>query len=340
LNGTLYLRAVDPGAFSAMVPLWRAAVDGGIAVHWVAEGVAAKQLRERKIKFHPNLDRVLARASRSDTILFGARMDWTENIRGIKAATAKGLSVHFLFDHWCFYRENFLLNGHLILPNGFIFAIDAYEKRLLIQNGIASKKIRVVGHPAIAETDARVRTDLRRIKESPRRVLFFSEPIAQDFGLDKTGCPVLGYDEKDALRLLMETLASVYPDKYEILVKAHPREDVKSLMAPLKRRINGVRLRIVANGDPIKMIRAAKFVFGITTVLLLHAMRMGKVTGSMQPRRTMRGRENSNVHLERIRIDRPSDIIKLMNTAKRPSLILPGKPLQTVLREIASFHLA
>jgi hypothetical protein len=160
----------------------------------------------------------------SDSLLCGT--SWQSDIewRAIALARDRGMpSVAFL-DHWLNYRERFMRDGEVHLPDE-IWVGDglARERAEVLFPGCA---IRLVDNPYFAD----LRNELASLKRGPApadgglRILYVCEPLREHALLEHGNERHWGYVEEDALRYFLSHLDVLGAPVGQIVLRPHPSE--------------------------------------------------------------------------------------------------------------------
>jgi hypothetical protein len=153
----------------------------------------------------------------------------------------------------------------------FVGAIDEEQAGELTQLGIARERIVPVGHAGLVGLlDVPPRP---RRGGGPVRVLFVSEPIAADVAAGAN--PPYGFDELDAFDLVEAGAAASGAD-VSLAVRFHPYEDPERFL----RRWPNVEVRDEPADEAVAW---ADLVTGISSILLLRAVALGRPVVSVQP---------------------------------------------------------
>lgn len=197
-----------------------------------------------------------------------------------QAAREAGIPSVAVLDHWIGYWQKFTTRERFDALPDVIAVMDDYARDQLRSLGCTAAQIVVTGQPAFdnlvgASFSGRPAARARwGVDELEWVVLFVSEPIAGDLG------DVVGYDETDVLRMLVEALAHV---PARLVVKPHPRESPTRLAATLDACGYHAEIETVLGGR--EAVAGADSVVGMTSILLLEAALGGNPVLSIQPGR-------------------------------------------------------
>jgi hypothetical protein len=113
----------------------------------------------------------------------------------------------------------------------------------------------------------------------PTRILFLSEPVAQDYGAG-----YWGFTEGEVLGSVLSALADLATEKdLELVVRAHPREDRRSLGSLLETGSRGVAWRWAQEGQTLDHASRCHLTCGMTSMALLESWSCGCPTLSLLP---------------------------------------------------------
>lgn len=197
-----------------------------------------------------------------------------------------------LVDQWQNYALRFsgrTKKERLAYLPDYIFAMDELAKSEMIKDGIPQDRIVITGQPALDRfireykmMYAKAHKIRRGLKIPPGFIVvtFVAESLKKDFGKS------LGYDEQTTLRFLEKTLsdiAAVNKDlKMCLLIRLHPENKVEEFRWILS-RLPTIEKRIIQKElKPFEVIAVSDIVVGMTSIILIEAILVGKITVSLQ----------------------------------------------------------
>jgi hypothetical protein len=224
------------------------------------------------------------------------------------AARELGIPIVAVLDWWWFYKERF----QRTLPDGpveeslpdRVCAIDDFSREGLVEAGFPPEKIVVTGAANLESSSRRlkkysaerdgIRAELG-IGEDGQCAVFFSEPYIRDSdGLPwggtggyfkDDGTAVFGYTSLEMLQEVAAALIKKSPGATDLVlcVKPHPMEHVPSLEIVIQACArSGLRIRLVRDTDPMKLIAAGDIFFGLASIVLMEAGLTAKPVFSVQ----------------------------------------------------------
>ncbi len=161
--------------------------------------------------------------NQADWILTGT--SWASDLeyRAIGLAKSKGKNVVSFLDHWVNYKERFIRNNILHLPDE-IWVGDEYAS-VIAQKDFPSKIIKFVTNFYFEDIISNIeKIEIEKKKDDTIRILYVSDVI-QDFSINYYGHPnYFGYNEYEAMDNFLITVTKKKLKKYKIRIRLHPSE--------------------------------------------------------------------------------------------------------------------
>ena len=160
---------------------------------------------------------------KADWILTGTSWASELEYHAIALAKKKKKFVVSFLDHWVNYKERFIRNNILHLPDE-IWVGDKYALKIA-KEYFPSEKIKFAPNPYFED----IKSEIDKIEIDPPqndtvRILYVSDVI-QDFSLKHYGHPhYFGYNEYEAMDNFLITVTKKKLKKYKILIRLHPSE--------------------------------------------------------------------------------------------------------------------
>ncbi|HDY87002.1 MAG TPA: hypothetical protein ENH82_02675 [bacterium] len=305
----IHFYCVDPGAFAVLNPVYEAKKNDRVDIRWILDGWCRNNKKEISfIELSTFENSYRCKLNKDVCLVLGSQTSFKSTQDVIGYCRENGIYSIFLFDHWGNYLSHFYdyEKSKLYLPNKICVIDDVSKKSLvsvltpLLEDKNYINNIVVVGHPGVEKSVADIHNISKKEKVSIRNkigagnkkvILFLSEPIEKDLD-GKSG---LGYTEYSILTYFFNNFA-LYNAK--VLIKPHPRQDIKALRSFLANEINHMEIDYeLAEGLSLEeFIAVSDEVFGITTMALVIALKAGKKIKSIQVGRN----ENANKTLDKI----------------------------------------
>lgn len=278
------LVAHDAGG-AEIVSLW--AAENIQDVYAIIEGPAV-DIFEKNLPQYKTISFDNALQSQS-VIITGS--SWQSNLEKnvIKAAKAKGRYCCSILDHWTNYRDRFLINGQLYLPNE-IWASDKDALRIAIEVfGEEEVLIDEIKNPYLNK----VKTEYMNYAaderdgatlESAKSILYICESI-DEHSIKATGSSrgLTGYTEKEAYKYFIQNICLVAPCIENVIIRPHPSQlNIISVewMIELSKPYNGT---ISNEKNLVRDFVKYDIVAGMESMALAASVFIGKSTISAIP---------------------------------------------------------
>lgn len=275
----LALAAHDPGGAAVLVAAAPALRGRGHALDWLPAGPATRLWREAGEPVPDAMDATAAAArlerDRPALLLTGTSFHAGFERALWAAARRLGVPSFAALDSWSNIERRFALSeGAPEQPD--VFGVpDESTRAEIAAAGWCRSRLVVIGQAHLAARTERLKRRRQgRRGGNEKRIVFFSEPIVEDFGPSARG-----FTQFDVATLAAEGLAG----RAGVLlsIKPHPRESEGAWRDWLARTPNA---RLAAE-DTETLLGAADGVLGMTTMVLLEARLAGIPVMSLQPGR-------------------------------------------------------
>jgi hypothetical protein len=242
---------------------WRPAMFGPAARSWHALGLVTPTL----------LTSVESALDGAALLLSGT--GWYSDVehKARKLARAQGISNVAVLDHWVNYKERFLRDGELVLPDE-IYVTDEYalsEARKTFPSIVISQHENLY--------IAKQLSDLARLKGKADEVLYLLEPIRSDWPRHEAG-------EFEALKYFLEHWDGLMiPANATLRLRPHPSESPNKYIDWLASNFTqNRRIVIDENISLAKAMAHARWVVGCETNAMVVALYAGcKVISTLPP---------------------------------------------------------
>ena len=203
---------------------------------------------------------------------------WASNIEHDSRKLARDLGVRSVavLDHWTNYRERFLREGEIVLPDELWVADDYAE----IAAKVCFPGIPIVQYPncyLVALVREVANLNPKPARQYPHNILYALEPIRQDWGHDDRAC------ELQAFEYFLKYLSEIGPKHdFRIVLRPHPTDHPGKYNQWLN-HFPDFDLHLDAKTSLPEQIAWADWVVGCETFVLVIALSAGRVAVSSSP---------------------------------------------------------
>jgi len=212
-------------------------------------------------------------------VITGTCLNACKDKTAIRKAKNLGIPSISIIEHWSLYKERFLLDDKLCLPD-YIFVNDDIAMKEAIQSGLPQDKLYISGNPYLEGLSKRELFPMPKdkwlqqynLKMQPT-ITFISETYHDDFPQGSENYP--GFDEYEVLNTLVEISNE---NKYNLLIREHPSDCINKYHEYLTSEIV---LEKEKNFDSV--IMNSDFIIGMGSMFLLEASLFRKDIISYRP---------------------------------------------------------
>ncbi len=279
-DGRLLVAAHDAGGAEVVAAWLRQAAGGDYSrVAFALAGPAVRVFRGKLgdiAQVAP--EEALAAVAGYDRVLTGTGWGSELERRTIAAAKEAGVRVAAYLDHWTNYRERFVLDGDLVLPDE-LWAGDEHAY-LLARQVFPSVPVVLEPNRYFADAVAAVReAAVPPRRGDGKRVLYICEPRTMNYGQ----ADYWGYTEYEALAGYLEYLIRAAVPVEEVRVRLHPAESAGKYAAVTAKFTAAFPLTESA-GTPLAADCAwADWVAGCDSMAMVIALLAGRTVYSCIP---------------------------------------------------------
>ncbi len=176
------------------------------------------------------------------------------------------IRVISIIEHWSWYRERFLYEGCVMLPDSIVVN-DELAKEEAVREGLPEKIMHALGNPALENKFRARRSDFDKKKymESlgvyDRRIItFISEDYSRDF--PENSEHYNGFDEYGVVGDLLDIIR----ESEHLVIKLHPAEHGDKYY-----RCHDRRITVISQTDQMLLIASSDFIIGMGSMFLLEA---------------------------------------------------------------------
>ncbi len=210
---------------------------------------------------------------------------WQSNLEKEAIIISKKLGKYVisLIDHWVNYKERFILNGTLNLPNE-IWVTDDYALKIAKSNFL-DIKIKKVENYYLKNIEAIVKEKIsfqNNLKKN-FNALFIGENISEHSLKQNNNKYSFGYTEEQALQYLLENFKNLKFDINELQIRPHPSDKKNKYNWALKYEF----VKSISNSNElIEDICNFDFIFGCESMALVISLIAKKKVISCIPIKT------------------------------------------------------
>ncbi len=286
----------DPGGAEVLAPVARLLARRGFETAVLARGHARERFRRHGVasflagRIPRDCGGIFLRHAPDVVITSASGLPWvdmSEKHLWEEARARRVPSIAFL-DQWQNYAERFSGTGEAeklrYLPD-LVNCIDGIGKEEMIGEGFDARRLRPLGHPYLSSLRPAVPAPPPGAPFAeagggggapPSRILFVSEPIAENYGEAR------GYDQFAAIERVLDSIDGRSPG-CELRIRLHPKDDPAKFRRFERRRRGGRVVVATPDGPARRDIEAADVVLGMTSIALIEAYILGKRVLSVQP---------------------------------------------------------
>lgn len=163
----------------------------------------------------------------SDLIITGT--SWQSNVERefIKIAKLKGKKIISILDHWANYRERFVIDNYVELPDE-IWVCDKYAKKIaesIFDNNVS---LRLITNPYIENIKRNISSQMKLSKNfKTESMLYVCEPIREHAKIQFGDENHLGYTEESALEYFLKRIHLLNINYKNLVIRPHPSENLE-----------------------------------------------------------------------------------------------------------------
>ena len=199
------------------------------------------------------------------------------------------IKVYSFIDHWTNYHKRFSFNNEVCFGDE-IWVLDDLARKEAISEGIPRKIIKIIGNPyykkvKLFSPDISKKEFFKKLNLNDKKetILFISDDIKLNFGKDKYGNCVLGYDEYSILKEILfcfENLKAKGEMKfsdYQLVIKIHPKAEVTKFDDILGDIIyDKLEIKVIKTCDSLMLNYFSDYVVGMFSNMVIESHIMQK----------------------------------------------------------------
>lgn len=238
------------------------------------------------------LDAIYSLDRHRDRVMTGT--SWMPDLerRAIAMTREKGIHSISILDHWTNYRERFLPHDLWeVIPDDWssylpdeIWACDEYAYRLARTLGFPAERLTQIENPYLAVVRRRFKDQTRKklMPKAGLRLLYISEPVADDLEKTYGDANYWGYTEYDLVKSLVRDINLFLKRGIDLSVRIrlHPNEVTGKYDTLIEKNPS---LLVSMNADLLDDLIWADAVVGGESMALVIALLAGKQVFSVIP---------------------------------------------------------
>lgn len=221
-------------------------------IKWITIKKYFNFLRSKKLKISKNFKSL----KNIKLIITGSPLGNTLDKQMIKFGKKNKIFTIQVIEHWTNFKERFVYNKKILYPD-LIFVNDRIAYNLALKAKIPKKKIKIMGNIEYEYLSNKNKNNLN-LKKKTNKILFISENIkGSTIKISKE----YKLNEFETIKKILENI----PDNCELIIKAHPSENIKRYGIFSKYG----NVKVIKNMNFQDMIKIPKKIIGIKSALLL-----------------------------------------------------------------------
>ncbi len=293
-NVNLRFAAADPGGANVIAaflhgapelaplaePVWTLPVS---ASRFAERGIAARCFSQDRCE--PEAAKAWADQPRPSALVTGTSMGVQLEAILWRLAEADAVPTLAWLDQWTNLECRFQAGRP-----GWVAAIDTEQRGDLMALGFKADRVLIAGQPYLSFLGAPAESKFedKPLPSTVRALLYVSEPYSRDYALGLQDS--IGFDEFDVFDVIYETATQALEIsrdlRIDLAIKLHPYEGADPYCRRLTELSRQPRLNLrLIGGDKSgqEAVGSSDIVVGVSSILLLEAMLLGKPTLSLRP---------------------------------------------------------
>lgn len=306
----IYFYSSDPGATAVLKPVYVEAQKQEKAAEWYVEGWSTHAYLPNAVYISDKNDFLKPEGDIArQAIIMGQQVNYQRAYKNLAYFKELGLETIFISDHWKGIAKHFKPSEKdgIVLPD-CIYVPDqvAYDAQIQafseigISEDISCDILKIFVHPGLEQSLERIKSyDKKQLEgfrhkyDVKKNLIVMMLDCIQDHEIR-----YYGFNWKTAFEQAYAYLKEHYTPDTTLLIKPHPRQDEYDVSNYLQKYCEDDQLRLVEEKDGELFVAMADEIWGITTILLVVALKAGKTIKVFMPERTENGVKESNKHIE------------------------------------------
>ena len=205
---------------------------------------------------------------------------WQNNLEkeAIKLSREKNTKSVSYLDHWVNYKERFIFDEKLLLPNEIWVGDEEAKEIALRVFGEYKLRIKLVNNEYLND----IRKSIKNLESNKKKIaLYVCEPIAEHAKNQCNNELEWGYDEVMALKFFLKNTDYVDPNLEKIIIRPHPSEEINKY--DWVKEVSPLPITISNKIDILDDIKNCKYVIGCESMAMIVGLIADKVVFSSIP---------------------------------------------------------
>jgi predicted transposase YbfD/YdcC len=240
----------------------------------------AIKIFKSKIRFK-NENSLSESIKKSDIIITSTSWDSNLELNAIKIAKKYKKKTISILDHWNNYRERFIRNRKIILPNE-IWVVDQYAFNLA-KNIFDVKKIKLLRNYYKLDIEKEIIKKNKKNKKNTYNILYLAEPIEKHAAKQHDDKNYWGYTEYTLLESFFKNIHKMTNKVDNIIFRLHPSEARNKYNKIIKNYSNKYKISISSNKSLNFDINRSDIIVGCQSMAMVIALYSKKKVFSCLP---------------------------------------------------------
>jgi hypothetical protein len=212
-------------------------------------------------------------------ILCGTSAKSNLEVNAIKYGRKFNIKTIAFLEHWINYKERFLRNKKLFLPNE-IYVGDKYAKKIA-QKLFKNLPVKLISNPYWKNFCSQLKKNRKkRTYKKKEIILYFTENLKQINKINKTN---INFSDYDAINFFFKKIKYVSKKIDKIIFRVHPSESIKKYKKIILKYSNQFKIEVSKKNKLIEDINNCDIAVGCQTMAMVMALFAKKKVFSSVP---------------------------------------------------------
>ena len=212
-------------------------------------------------------------------ILCGTSAKSNLEVNAIKYGRKFNIKTIAFLDHWINYKERFLRNKKLFLPNE-IYVGDKYAKKIA-QKLFKNLPIKLIRNPYWKNFCSQLKKNRKKkIYKKKKIILYFTENLKQINKINKNN---INFSDYDAINFFFKKIKYVSKKIDKVIFRVHPSESIKKYKKIIYKYSDQFKIEVSKKNKLIEDINNCDIAVGCQTMAMVMALFAKKKVFSSVP---------------------------------------------------------